>query len=81
MCKMPDVDVEKTCMNIKRLCTVKGVSPVDIQNALALESVQAVYKWSAGKSVPSLANLIKIAYLLEMDLDDIVETKKPADNE
>lgn len=45
MCKMPDIDVEKTCMNIKRLCIVKGLSPVDIQNALALESVQAVYKW------------------------------------
>ncbi len=37
------IDVEASCMNLRRLCEEKGYSVKEIQTFLKMESCQAVY--------------------------------------
>lgn len=38
-------------------------------------SVQAVYKWESGRSMPTIDNLVCLAYLFDVRIDDIVVKK------
>ncbi len=73
MCQ-PVIDVEATCANLKRLCADRDLSVMRIKSELGLESAQAVYKWFSGKNLPSIDNLILIAQLLEVSLEEILVT-------
>lgn len=75
MC-IPVIDIEMSCKNLKCLCEEKGVSANDLRRALRLESVQACYKWFAGKNLPSIDNLYIIAQVLGVKIDDIIVTKE-----
>lgn len=72
---LPVIDVVASCMNLKRLCGEKGITAKDLRRALRLESVQACYKWFAGKNLPSIDNLYIIAQLLGVKIEDIIVTK------
>ncbi len=73
---LPVIDVVESCNNLRRLCAEKGISVNDLRKALGLESVQACYKWFAGKNLPSIDNLFIIAQLLGVRIDDIIVTKE-----
>ena len=68
------IDVEASCMNLRRLCEEKGYSVKEIQTFLKLESCQAVYKWFAGKNLPSIDNLLALSYKLDVTLEEILVT-------
>ncbi len=67
------IDNAETGLRIKSLCNEKGISCGDLSEVLGLTGPQAVYKWIEGKSKPTLDNIIKIAYLLNVDVKDIVQ--------
>ncbi len=68
------IDSEATCLNIKRLMEERNLTPKDIQEALRLDSVQAVYKWlnPRVKSMPSLDNLVQLANYFGCNIEDIL---------
>ena len=68
----PLVDMEATGENIKNLMVKNQISPTQIQQICGLSSVQAVYKWMNGKSIPTVDNLGIISNLFNVSLDDIV---------
>ena len=68
----PLVDMEATGQNIKKLMVEKQISPLQIQQICGLSSVQAVYKWLNGKSIPTVDNLGIISNLFNVPMDDIV---------
>ena len=39
----------------------------------------AVYKWQRGESMPTLDNIVELASVLEVDLEDLVQTKEMDD--
>ena len=63
---------EETGKKIKRLLKDNGYSVKDVQNVMGFENPQAVYKWLAGRSLPSLDNLIILSRILNINIEDIL---------
>lgn len=71
----PLIDMEATGKKIREIMNEKGITPTEIQNVCGLGSLQAVYKWFGGKSVPNIDNLGIISNLLNTPIDDLVVFK------
>lgn len=73
------INNQATCANIIRLMKEKGLTPVDVQEAIGFASVQGVYKWkfvAEGrpncKGMPSTDTLFLLANVLGVSVYDIV---------
>lgn len=68
------VDNEATCLRLKEMFEERGLTPKEVQRALQLDSVQAVYKWLSpkNKTMPSLDSLVQLANLMDCQLEDIL---------
>ena len=69
---LPTIDMIQTGHNIVALRKKAGLSVHDIQQAFGFNSPQAIYKWQNGTTLPSVDNLIVLAELLEVRIDDIL---------
>ena len=72
------IDTEATCRNIKSILEKRGITPKEVQHALQLDSVQAVYKWISprNKTMPSLDSLVQLANFLNCGIEDILVMKE-----
>ena len=75
MTTIPTINTVETGRNIRRLRRDRGLSIQDVQNAL-LVNRQTVFKWQRGDTLPTLDNLVILAELFNVKLDDIVVTAK-----
>ena len=66
------IDLYKTGLNIKSLREARGITVKDIQKELGFTTPQAIYKWQDGKCLPTLDNIIILARLFEVSVEDIV---------
>ena len=69
---MPTINVEETGMRIDILIHESEYSVRDISEKLGFETPQAVYKWMQGKTLPKLDNLVALAAILNVSIDDIL---------
>lgn len=69
------LDLEATGTKIKTLMKQRGITPRQLQLILNFPYVQTVYNWFAGKNMPTLDNLVVLAKVLDVAMDDIVVTK------
>lgn len=69
---MSQIDMSATGSRIKALAVEKGLKVSDIQRECGLGTPQTVFKWFRGATVPSLDNLVNLAVLFGVGLDDIV---------
>ena len=69
---MPIIDMRKTGENIVQLRKARGLTVKDIQMAFGFETPQAIYKWQHGTALPSVDNLVILAALLEVSVDEIL---------
>ena len=69
---MPTINVEETGMQIDMLIHESEYSVRDISEKLGFETPQAVYKWMQGKTLPKLDNLVALAAILKVSVDDIL---------
>jgi len=77
MCKQYNkriVDLQATGTNIKFLRVQSGLTVKDIQTVFNFEHPQAIYNWEAGKTLPSIDNLLVLSDLFEINVEDIVKT-------
>ena len=70
--RVPVIDLKATGQNIKRIRQASGVSVRDLQMILGFTNPQAIYKWQNGDSMPSLDNLVILAAVLGVSIDDIL---------
>ena len=68
----PVVDLKATGAQIKSLRIKYGFSVHDIQNIFGFEYPQAVYAWEQGKNIPTIDNLIVLAHLFDVAIEEIV---------
>ena len=68
----PTIDLQKTGSNIKRIREDKGIRVEDVREVLGLTSPQAIYKWEAGKNMPTLDNLVILAWLFGVKIDELI---------
>ena len=71
---IPAIDMAKTGQNIVTLRKKAGLSVKDLQNAFRFGTPQAIYKWQQGLALPTIDNLVVLAALLGVKLDDIIVT-------
>ena len=71
----PVLDLEATGAKIKTIMKQKGVTPRRLQLIMDFPYVQTIYNWFAGKNMPTLDNLVVLAQVLGVTMDDIVVTK------
>ena len=69
------IDNVATGEAIKAACRMRGWTISSLSEILSFTSAQAVYNWLEGKSKPTLDNLVKIAYLLEISLMELIRLK------
>lgn len=69
---IPTIDLAKTGANITRLRKAAGLSVHDLQTVFGFNSPQAIYKWQNGLALPTVDNLIVLAAVLHVRLDDIL---------
>ena len=69
---MSTIDMEQTGRKIEYLRNKNGYSVRDLQKAMDPISIQAIYKWERGLSVPSIDNLILLSDIFHIPIDQIV---------
>ena len=72
MANMPVIDMVRTGQNIGRLRKQVGLSVRDLQDVFGFATPQAIYKWQQGVALPTIDNLVVLATVLQVRLDDIL---------
>ena len=70
----PTIDLAMTGANIVNLRKAAGLTVRDLQVAFGFNSPQAIYKWQNGAALPTVDNLIGLAAMLHVRIDDILVT-------
>lgn len=73
---LPYIDAIETGININDLRMSAGLSVKDVQNVFGFSTPQAVYKWISGDSIPSIDNLVVLAKVLGVTINDIIICKE-----
>ena len=74
MVNLPVIDMVKTGQNIGKLRKQAGLSVRDLQDIFGFATPQAIYKWQQGAALPTIDNLVVLAAVLQVRLDDILVT-------
>ena len=74
MMNIPTIDLVQTGDKIARLRKAAGLSVRDLQMVFGFHSPQAIYKWQNGTALPTVDNLIVLAALFDVLIDDILVT-------
>ena len=72
MITMPTIDMAVTGMNITRLRINAGLSVKDLADIFGFATPQAVYKWQHGVAMPTLDNLVVLAAVFGVSMDEII---------
>ena len=78
MVNLPVIDMIGTGQNITRLRKQAGLSVRDLQDVFGFATPQAIYKWQQGVALPTIDNLVVLAAVLQVRLDDILVTDTAA---
>lgn len=69
---IPSIDMVKTGENITNLRERAGLSVRDLQEIFGFTTPQAIYKWQHGTAMPTLDNLVVLAAVLCVRLDELL---------
>lgn len=73
---IPHVNMTETGKQIKGFMIRCGLKVTDVQRTLGFSTPQAVYKWFNGQSIPTVDNLVILADLFNVMIDDILVIEK-----
>jgi transcriptional regulator with XRE-family HTH domain len=79
--RIPVVDLNKTGQNICVLRKRSGVSVRELQELLGFATPQAIYKWQHGISLPTVDNLVALASILDVSVEEILAVDYPKGEE
>ena len=69
---MPAIDMVATGKNIARLREAAGLTVKDLQDIFGFATLQAIYKWQHGAAMPTIDNLVVLAAVLAVTMDEII---------
>ena len=72
MVTIPAIDMEATGENIVKLRKEAGLTVKDLQETFGFATPQAIYKWQHGAAMPTLDNLVILAVVFSVPIDDIL---------
>ena len=69
---IPIIDMAGTGQNINRLRKNAGVTVKELQDVFGFTTPQAIYKWQQGTALPTIDNLVVLAAVLNVRIDEIL---------
>ncbi|HEX3077894.1 MAG TPA: helix-turn-helix transcriptional regulator [Lachnospiraceae bacterium] len=72
MIHIPTIDIVRTGQNIVRLREQNGMSVKELQDIFGFATPQAIYKWQHGTALPTVDNLIVLAVVFQVHMEDIL---------
>ena len=79
---IPLIDKKKTGIHLRRIMDSLGITVKDVQQYLNLGSVQSIYHWLNGQSMPTIDNLYALSELFQIPIDAMVcGNRKPIQTE
>ena len=72
MNNIPSIYMVATGLNINKLRKRAGISVKQLQDVLGFNTPQAIYKWINGVSMPTVDNLVILAAVLGVTIDEII---------
>lgn len=72
MCNVPTINMTETGRNIVKLREKTGLSVRALQEIFGFATPNAIYKWQKGLAMPTVDNLIILAAIFGVSVDDII---------
>ena len=72
MVTIPAIDMVATGENITRLREEAKLTVKDLQKIFGFATPQAIYKWQHGTAMPTIDNLVVLAMLFGVHIDEII---------
>lgn len=69
---LPVIDMIGTGQKILELRKAAGLSVSDLQRMFGFGTPQAIYKWQHGVAMPTIDNLVALAIVFGVTVDDII---------
>lgn len=71
---IPAIDMAATGRNIARMRQSAGLTVRDLQAIFGFATPQAIYKWQRGTAMPTIDNLVALAVIFGVSIDEIIVT-------
>lgn len=75
--EMPVINMTATGSNIKNLIKENGLRIAEVQELCGFNTPQSIFKWMRGDALPSLDNLVILAHILNVTIDEIIVINIP----
>ncbi len=72
MVTIPAIDMVATGKNITKLRKDAGLTVRDLQEMFGFTTPQAIYKWQHGTAMPTIDNLVALAIVFGVHIDEII---------
>lgn len=72
MIRIPAVDMAATGANIMQLRIANDMTVKELQTVFGFATPQAIYKWQQGRDLPTVDNLVVLAAVFHVKVDDIL---------
>lgn len=69
---MPTVNLILTGRNIRAMRRQRGLSVKDLQDIFGFATPQAIYKWQQGATLPTVDNLVVLASVFDVPMEQIL---------
>ena len=69
---LPVIDMTATGINIVRMRRKAGLTVKDLQSIFGFSTPQAIYKWQRGTAMPTVDNLVVLAAVFGVTIDEIL---------
>ena len=73
--KSVELDIAATGNKIKMLMDEREISAKDLSKVMNV-SIQAVYRWQKGETLPTISNMFILGQLFDVDVDDILVARE-----
>lgn len=74
MIRMPTIDMVGTGKRITALRINAGMTVKDLQDIFGFATPNAIYKWQRGTAMPTIDNLVILAAVFGVTVEDIIVT-------
>ena len=76
MTQIPAIDMVATGQNITRLRDDRGMTVRELQEIFGFATPQAIYKWQRGTALPTVDNLLVLAAIFDVRIEDILAVRQ-----
>lgn len=73
---IPTIDIVATGQNINALRIKANMSVKDMQAVFGFTTPQAIYKWIHGMNLPTIDNMVILATMFNVTVDEIITIER-----